>query len=184
MAILFQTHEGLFVGGTIVAFGLLWIVIRLTRPTPREVGLALACGWIAGFVNLVTDSLGHHLGWWSYPRVHAPFGPLIAYFLVGPAMAMLALIALRLRTLYGIRAVIALVVGFGAYGALRDHTFVAATGWIQWAPLSRHTSAEFQIRPGGWMGLADAAFEFSLPVAVATSGFLAARRFVATRASS
>ena len=166
---MFRTHVALIVGAGAVAVALFVFVAVVTRARRREVVLALASGAVAALVNLGTDAAGHHFAWWRYPGERTPFGPLLAYCLLAPGLGALVLVAGRLHARYGLAAVAAMIVAFGIYGAFRDHSFMTAAGLIEWAPLHVETDASFQIRPGAWMALADALFEFSVPLAVAAT---------------
>jgi hypothetical protein len=144
--------------GLIAALGV-WIAIvfvlvaHFTGATRRDVLAALAGSVVAAGVNVATDSAAHAAGFWRYPEVTTPFGPLLYYLEAGVGCAALALILARLRTR---RAQLAFVSALAVYGPIRDAATAALTHLI-----------EFHYEPAVVVVVADALSSFVIPVLAA-----------------
>ena len=96
----------------IVYGALLAMTLYFARPGRRRLLGALAGGLAVAVVGVGIESLFHSLGFWRYPSVEEPYGPLALYPLVVVVFALLALI--------GWRGWIAFLVILTTLGVLRD----------------------------------------------------------------
>lgn len=99
---------------------LLAVTAYFTRPGRRRFLGALAGGLAVAVVGVGIESLFHELGFWRYPSVEEPYGPLALYPLVVIVFTMLALIGWRIMRSFGWRGWIAFVATLATIGVIRD----------------------------------------------------------------
>jgi len=104
----------------IVYGALLAMTLYFARPGRRRLLGALAGGLAVAVVGVGIESLFHSLGFWRYPSVEEPYGPLALYPLVVVVFALLALIGWRIMRRFGWRGWIAFLVILATLGVLRD----------------------------------------------------------------
>jgi hypothetical protein len=86
-------------------------------------------------VGVGIESLFHTLGFWRYPSVEEPYGPVVLYPLVVVVFAMLNLIGWRIMRRFGWRGWVTFVAILTMLGALRDFLVAEqALGIIVFAP--------------------------------------------------
>jgi hypothetical protein len=103
-----------------VYLALLGVTAYVTRPTKRRFLGALAGGVAVAVAGAGIESLGHTLGFWRYPSVEAPYGPVALYPLVIVVFTMLALIGWRVMRRFGWPGWITFIVTLAMLGVLRD----------------------------------------------------------------
>jgi hypothetical protein len=117
------------------ALALLAITIYISRATFRRVVSALAGGIAAALLNVGQDALAHSTGWWHYPSVKTPYGPMLMYSVVVLWYgAGVALIGWRVTRRFGGRGLMAFIGVMGIYGPARDYAAGAWSGAIVFAP--------------------------------------------------
>ena len=117
------------------ALALLGVTIYLTRATFRRVAGALAGGVAAALLNMEQDRFAYAAGWWQYPFVNTPHGPVLMYIVVvlwyGGGVA---LIGWRVTRRFGGGGLVAFIGLMGIYGPTRDYLGAALTKAIIFAP--------------------------------------------------
>lgn len=120
----------------------------------REIIGALVGGVVAGAVNAGTDAAAYFAGFWRYPEVTTPFGPIFYYLVAGFGCAALALIVRWLRRRGGTGR--GFVAFWAAYGPIRDYVVAKTTGLVV-----------FSYDPWPLVVVADSLSGFVIPIAVA-----------------
>ena len=100
--------------------GLLAATAYFTRPSQRRFLGALAGGVAVAVTGVGIESLFHELGFWRYPSVEEPYGPVTLYPLVVIVFTMLALIGWRIIRRFGWRGWVAFVATLSTLGVIRD----------------------------------------------------------------
>lgn len=106
---------------------LLVAVIYFTRATSHRVFGALSGAGAVALVGPGVEALAHARGWWRYPSVDTPFGPLLIYPLVVLVFAILALIGWRVTRRFGGRGLAVFLAALVVMGTLRD---LAVGAWF------------------------------------------------------
>jgi hypothetical protein len=145
--------------GLVAEMGI-WIAIvfvtamEWTKASRRAVLGALAGGLCAAAINMATDAAAHAAGFWRYPEVTTPFGPLLYYIEAGLGCGALALVMLWLHRRGGSRLGFLLVLA--VYAPIRDYATARATHLI-----------EIQYQPMVAVVIADSLSSLVVPVLVA-----------------
>jgi hypothetical protein len=107
-----------------IAIGVYLMLLAVTtyfaRPTKRRFLGALAGGIAVAVVGVGIESLFHTLGFWHYPSVEEPYGPVALYPLVVVVFTMLALIGWRVMRRFGWPGWITFIAVLTTLGVLRD----------------------------------------------------------------
>jgi hypothetical protein len=151
-----RSHFGLIGAEGALIAAVFWFVAWRTRAPRAVVMSAFAGGLLAGAVNVGTDTVAHHNGWWRYPEATTPFGPLLYYVEAGIGCGALAMVAWWLWQRLGAGAAVVFIALLTAYGPIRDAATANATGLI-----------DFDYSPFVVVVIADALSGFTIPVLVA-----------------
>src|SRR5262245_59830576 len=101
------------------------VIVYFTRATRRRVMGALIGGVTVGFVGVGIECLAHARGWWRYPSVETPYGPLLIYPVVIFLFASLALIGWRVTRRFGWGGQVTFLSTLTIAGTLRDYRIAA-----------------------------------------------------------
>jgi hypothetical protein len=96
------------------------VTVYLARPGGHRLLGAVAGGVAVAVVGVGIESLFHALGFWRYPSVNEPYGPIMLYPLVVVVFALIGLIGWRIMRRFGWPGWIAFVVALTAIGVVRD----------------------------------------------------------------
>ena len=96
------------------------VILLVTRPNRLRFLGALAGGVSVAVVGVGIESLFHILGFWRYPSVDQPYGPVALYPLVVVVFTMLALIGWRIMRRFGWAGELIFLAVLTALGVLRD----------------------------------------------------------------
>jgi hypothetical protein len=103
-----------------VYLGLFAVTLYLARPGRRRLLGAVAGGVAVAVVGVGIESLFHALGFWRYPSVQEPYGPVSLYPLVVVVFALVSMIGWRIMRRFGWTGWIAFVVTLTTVGVVRD----------------------------------------------------------------
>jgi hypothetical protein len=122
-----------------IAIGVYLVVLALTaylaRPGVRRFLGALAGGAAVAVVGVGVEALCHYLGFWRYPSVDEPYGPLTLYPLVVVTFTILALVGWRIARRFGWWGQAAFLATLVLQGTLRDYLVAEQTlGIVVLAP--------------------------------------------------
>lgn len=103
-----------------VYFAMLAATVYFTRPNRRRFLGALAGGVAVAVVGVGIEALFHTSGFWRYPSVDEPYGPVALYPLVVVVFTMLALIGWRVTRRFGWRGQMIFLAVLTTLAVLRD----------------------------------------------------------------
>ena len=103
-----------------VYLALLAVTLYFARPSGRRLLGALAGGVAVAVVGVGIESLFHTLGFWRYPSVEEPYGPVALYPLVVVVFALLTLIGWRIMRRFGWPGWITFIAILTTLGVVRD----------------------------------------------------------------
>jgi hypothetical protein len=110
-------------------------VAYFSRTTRRRFLGALAGGLAVAMVGVGVETFAHAMGWWRYPSVDTPYGPLLMYPLVVLFWAVLSLIGWRVVRRFGWRGELVFLAAVTVQGIVRDYLIAGrALGFIVLAP--------------------------------------------------
>jgi hypothetical protein len=118
-------QQSILIAASFVYLAVLVATAWFTRATKRRITGALLGGLAVAIVGLGVEFLAHKLGWWHYPFVHTPFGPLLMYPVIVLIFAALALIGWRLTRGFGLRGQAAFLIVLAILGTVRDYRVAA-----------------------------------------------------------
>jgi hypothetical protein len=105
---------------TVVYLVGLGLLVWLTRATPRRVLGALAGGLAVAIVGVGVEVLFQTLGFWHYPSVDRPYGPLMMYPVILLMWSGYSLIGWRVARRFGWRGAALFLAAVTTLGTLRD----------------------------------------------------------------
>jgi hypothetical protein len=76
------------------------------------------------------ETLAHTMGWWHYPRIETPYGPLLMYPAAILIIAVLALIGWRVTRRFGWRGQATFLIALAIVGPLRDYGWASRSSEI------------------------------------------------------
>lgn len=119
------SSQTLLIAANIIYLGLLALTIYLTRASRRRTVGAMVGGLAVAVVGVGVETLAHTLGWWRYPGIVTPYGPLLLYPAVIFIFALIALVGWRIDRRFGWRGLAIFLAFLTIIATIRDYRVAA-----------------------------------------------------------